>query len=101
MNTEQVLMIGVLLVTGIALYGLLMLRNLFRIVIALQILMKGVVIALVAAGSVSGNMQLGQSMAVTVIVADTVVAVIALALTVQVQRRFGTVDTKALSTLKR
>lgn len=101
MNTEQVLMIGVLLVTGIALYGLLMLRNLFRIVIALQILMKGVVIALVAAGSVSGNMQLGQSMAVTVIVADTVVAVIALALTVQVQRRFGTVDAKALSTLKR
>ena len=35
------------------------------------------------------------------IVADTIVAVVALALVVQVRRRFGTLDVQALSTLKR
>jgi NADH:ubiquinone oxidoreductase subunit K len=39
-------------------------------------------------------------MALTVIVADTVVAVIGLALAVQARRRFGTLDVKELSTLK-
>jgi NADH:ubiquinone oxidoreductase subunit K len=37
---------------------------------------------------------------VTVIVTETVVAVIALALSVQVRRRFGTLDARALSSLK-
>jgi NADH:ubiquinone oxidoreductase subunit K len=46
-------------------------------------------------------MNLGQSLAVTVIVADTVVAVIGLALAIQVKRRVGTLDVKALATLRR
>jgi NADH:ubiquinone oxidoreductase subunit K len=40
-------------------------------------------------------------MALTVIVADTIVAVVGLALAVQVRHRLGTLDIKALSTLKR
>jgi NADH:ubiquinone oxidoreductase subunit K len=80
---------------------LLALRNLIKIIVALQILIKGMVLALVAAGSISGNTNLGQSLAVTVIAADTVVAVVGLALAVQVQRRFGTLDLKELSSLKR
>jgi hypothetical protein len=36
-----------------------------------------------------------------VIVADTIIAVVALALAVQVRRRFGTLDIKSLSTLRR
>jgi len=43
---------------------------------------------------------LGQSIAATVIVADTVVAVVALALTVQVRRRAGTLDIAKISTLR-
>jgi len=44
---------------------------------------KGVLIALVLAGKMQGQVALGQSLALTVIVADTVVAVIGLALAVQ------------------
>jgi NADH:ubiquinone oxidoreductase subunit K len=40
-------------------------------------------------------------MALTVIVADTIVAVVGLALAVQVRRHFGTLDLKSLSMLKR
>jgi NADH-quinone oxidoreductase subunit K len=43
----------------------------------------------------------GASLALTVIVADTIVAVVGMALAVQVRRHFGTLDIKALSTLRR
>ncbi|MCZ7668927.1 MAG: hypothetical protein M5U34_17895 [Chloroflexi bacterium] len=53
------------------------------------------------AGKMSGQMMLGQSLAMTVIVADTIVAVIGLALAVQAKRYMGTLDVKAMSTLRR
>jgi len=48
-----------------------------------------VLLALVAAGTVSGKINLGQSLAVMVIVVDTVVAVIGLALALQVKAAHG------------
>lgn len=84
----------------IGLYGLLAVRNLFKLIITLQILVKAAVLALVVAGQVSGRATLGQSLAVTVIVADTVVAVIALALAIQVKQRLGTVDVGKLDSLQ-
>ena len=102
MSTELTIIVaGVLCLLGVALYGLLMVRNLFQIVIALQLLVKGALIALVLAGKISGQGNLGQSLAVTVIVADTIVAVIGLALAVQVKRHTGSLDIKNLSTLRR
>jgi NADH:ubiquinone oxidoreductase subunit K len=97
----NLLLIGVFGLLGVGLYGLLIVRNLIKLVIALQILAKAAALALVVAGQVSGHINLGQSMALTVIVADTIVAVVGLALAVQVRQRFGTLDVKELSTLKR
>jgi NADH-quinone oxidoreductase subunit K len=96
-----VLLIGVLGLLGVGLYGLLIVRNLIKLVIALQILAKAAALALVVAGKISGHINLGQSLALTVIVADTIVAVVGLALAVQVRQHFGTLDVKELSTLKR
>lgn len=101
MTTLNLLLIGVLGLLGVGLYGLLIVRNLIKLVIALQILAKAAALALVVAGQMSGHMNLGQSLALTVIVADTIVAVVGLALAVQVRQRFGTLDVKELSTLKR
>jgi NADH-quinone oxidoreductase subunit K len=89
--------LGLLLV---GLYGLMVLRNLFKLIVALQILVKGAILALVAAGHAGGQIQVGQSLAVTVIVVDTVVAVVALALAIQVKRRVGTLDVRELSSLR-
>ncbi len=86
---------------GIGFYGLLISRNLIKVVVALQIMVKGAMIALVVAGNMTDEVNLGQSLAMTVIVADTIVAVIGLALAVQVRRHFGTLDLKALTTLRR
>ncbi len=94
-------MILVVGLVGIGFYGLLITRNLIKVVVALQIMVKGTMVALVIAGSMNDKVNLGQSLALTVIVADTIVAVIGLALAVQVRRHFGTLDLKALTTLRR
>ena len=86
---------------GVALYAMLTARNLIKVIIALQILVKGAMLALVLAGRLRGEENLGQSLALTVIVADTIVAVVGLALAVQVRKLFGTLDIKSLTTLRR
>jgi NADH-quinone oxidoreductase subunit K len=94
---------GLALVLGllaVGFYAFLASRNLIKVVIGLQILVKGAVLGLVLAGSVNGQIQVAQSLAVTVIVADTVVAVIGMALAVQVRRRTGSMDVKRLSFLR-
>jgi NADH:ubiquinone oxidoreductase subunit K len=95
-----VLWLGAAALLLVGLYGLLVVRNLFQIIIAIQLLGKAVVLALVVAGRTSGQINLGQSLAATVIVADTIVAVIGLSLAIQVKRRVGTLDVKELATLK-
>lgn len=94
------ILFGVVALLGVGFYGLLVTRNLIKIVMVLQILIKAVILAFVLAGKLGGNFGLGQSAAATVIVADTIVAVVGLALAVQVRRRFGTVDVPKISTLR-
>ena len=96
----NIILFGVVALLGVGFYGLLITRNLIKIVMVLQILIKAVILALVLAGKLSGNLGLGQSTAATVIVADTIVAVVGLALAVQVRRRFGTLDVPKISTLR-
>jgi NADH-quinone oxidoreductase subunit K len=100
MNTTLALSI-ILGLVGIGLYALLIARNLIKVIVALQIMVKGAILAMIAAGQASGQPLVGESMALTVIVADTIVAVVGLAMAVQVRRRFGTLDIKALSILRR
>ena len=96
----NIILFGVVALLGVGFYGLLITRNLIKVVLVLQILIKAVILALILAGKMSGNLGLGQSTAATVIVADTIVAVVGLALGVQVRRRFGTLDVPKISTLR-
>ncbi|MBP1633651.1 MAG: NADH-ubiquinone oxidoreductase, chain family protein [Acidobacteria bacterium] len=86
---------------GIGLAGLLVTRNLIKVVVGMQVMVKGGMLAMVLAGHLCGQVQTGAALALTVIVADTIVSVVALAFAVQVRRRFGTLDLQALSTLRR
>jgi NADH-quinone oxidoreductase subunit K len=93
-------LISVFGLLGIGLYGLLVVRNLIKIVIVLQILVKAAVLGLIIAGNLSARINLSQSLAITVIVADTIVAVVGMAFAVQVRRRLGTLDVKMLASLR-
>ncbi len=100
-STPTILFIGVAGLMAIGLYGLLAVRNLIKAIVALQILIKGVVLGFVLAGRMAGNVTFGQSMAILIIVVDTIVAVVGLALAVQIRKHFGTLDVKAITTLRR
>ena len=96
-----IVILSILSLAGVGFYCLLATRNMIKIIIGLQLMIKGVAMAFILGGNLTGQISLGQTMALTVIVADTIVAVIGLALSVQVRHHLGTLDIKALSTLKR
>ncbi len=101
LTSFSIIPVAIIGLFGIGLYGLLIQRNLIKIVVALQILIKGAMIAMVFAGKANNNVALGGSMAMNVIVADTIVAVVALALATQVRKYAGTLDVKDISKLRR
>lgn len=90
----------IVILLGIGLYGLLVSRHLIKVIIGLQIMVKSAILALVIAGDAVGRIEMAQSMALTVIVVDTIVAVLALALAVQIKRRTGTLDSVDLARLR-
>ena len=100
-SLATIALIAIIELMAMGLYGLLVTRNLIKVVVAIQILAKGAMVALLLGGFLSGRIELAQSLTLTVIVADTIVSVVALALAVQVRRCFGTLDLAALTTLRR
>ena len=86
---------------GIGFYSLLVSRNLIKAIIALQVMIKGGALAIILAGNVTNRLDLAQSMALTVIVADTIVATLGIALALQAKQLFGDVDIKTLTKLRR
>ena len=100
LSVPLIILITIFCLAGTGLYCLLITRNLIKVVVALQLLVKGAVLAFILAGNLTGQMNTAQTLALTVIVADTIVAVIGLALAVQIRLKTGTLDVKSLSSLK-
>ena len=92
MSSLAMMFIGAWFLLIIGTYGLIVARTLLKIVVALQLMVKGAIVMLVVAGSLQGQLALGQSLAITVIAVDTLVAVIGLALVVQVKMQHSTLD---------
>ncbi|MBI5929220.1 MAG: NADH-quinone oxidoreductase subunit K [Chloroflexi bacterium] len=100
-SEAELAFIGVFVLFGVGLYGLLLTHHLIKLVVALQVIGKAVIIAFAVAGEMSQRVELSQSLIITIIVADTMVAVISLALVIQIKQRLGTLDVAALSSLRR
>lgn len=99
-STINLLIISVLFLFGLGLYALLTIRNLVRLILAIQVMVKGIIILIIVAGNIQDQMGTAQSMALTFIIADTIVAVLGMALAVQVKRVTGSLDTKEISKLR-
>lgn len=100
MSLLQLSFITIVFLLGVGLYGLLVSRHLIKVIIALQIVVKSALLAIVVAGDAVGRINLAQSIAMTVIVVDTIAAVLALALVVQIKRRTGSLDAAELGQLQ-
>lgn len=101
LTIPAIVLFAIFCLAGTGLYCLLVTRNLIKVIVALQLLVKGAVLAFILAGHITGKMNTAQTLALTVIVADTIVAVIGLALAVQFRLRTGSLDIKSLTSLKR
>jgi len=84
----------------IGLLCLLMQRNAIKQVIGLKIMLQGVTLGLVHAGHVLGDMRLAQTMVISALVVETVVIAIAVALIVNVFRRYPSGDIDRLDRLR-
>lgn len=92
MSTTLMVFVCAWLLLSSGFYGLMVARNLLKILVALQLMVKGAAVMLVVAGKLNGQLALGQSLAITLVVADTMAVVIGLALVVQVKARTGTLQ---------
>lgn len=101
LTIPAIVLFAIFCLAGTGLYCLLITRNLIKVIVALQLLVKGAVLAFILAGHITGKMNTAQTLALTVIVADTIVAVIGLALAVQIRLKTGSLDIKSLTSLKR
>lgn len=101
MNNLWVLNMGfAVLLLGVGLYCLLTMRNTVKLLIGIEVIAKGVTLALVAGGAARGNLMVAQSLAITVIVVDVAVIATALALVININRHTKSLDVRKLTRLK-
>lgn len=89
---------ALLFVAGV--YCMMVSRNMLRLIIGMELISKGCLLAVAACGKALGNMALAQSIAVTMIVVEVVVVAVGLALVVRAYARTGTVDIWKFNRLK-
>ena len=101
MNNLWILNMGfVALLLGVGLYCLLTMRNTVKLLIGIEVIAKGVTLALVAGGAARGNLMVAQSLAITVIVVDVAVIATALALVININRHTKSLDVRKLTRRK-
>ena len=89
-----------ILLAAAALYCLLVSRNLIRVLIGMELLIKAVTLLLAAAGYASGRTALAQAFIITAIVVEVVVLVVAAGIVVNAYRHNRTLDVRTLRELK-
>lgn len=89
-----------ILVLAVGLYSIIVTRNLIRILISVEILVKAVTLLLIGVGYITGNMAVAQSYAVTIIIIEVVLLVIATGIVLGAYRHNDTLNTDKLNNLK-
>ena len=99
-NQVFLLMSCGLLVMMLGVYMLILYRNLLRLIIAVEVIAKGVTLIFLAAGIYRQDIGFIQSLLVTFIIVETVLAAIMLALAVRAHKIYGSLDIRNLSKLR-
>jgi multisubunit Na+/H+ antiporter MnhC subunit len=101
MNNEIFLLFGCgLFLMMVGVYMLVLYHNLLRLIIGIEIIAKGITLLILAAGIYRQDIGYIQSLLVTFIIVETVLAAVMLALAVSVHRIYGSLDIRHLSKLR-
>ena len=93
-------LIGASLLIAIGVYGIVVTRNLMRIILSVEILTKAVTLVMIGAGYETGQMGVAQSFVITIIVVEVMLLVIATGILFGVYRNNGSLMTDQLNNLK-
>jgi multisubunit Na+/H+ antiporter MnhC subunit len=101
MNDEILLLLGCgLLLMMLGVYVLILYRNLLRLIIGVEMVAKGVTLIFLSAGIYRQDINFIQSLIVTFIIVETVLAAVMLSLVVRAHKIYGSLDIRHLSKLR-
>jgi multisubunit Na+/H+ antiporter MnhC subunit len=86
----------VVLLYVIGFYYLITTRSLIRILIALEVLTKGVTLTLIYVGKLTGQMATAQSMVITLIIIEVVVLAVAAGIIIGIFNHTDTLDVREI-----
>ncbi len=92
--------IGVILLSVIGIYCIIVSYNLIRVLIGIELLIKAVTLLIVAVGYVSGHTALAQSLIITLIVVEVVFITVAVGVVIGIQRHHDSLDVRKIRQLK-
>jgi multisubunit Na+/H+ antiporter MnhC subunit len=84
----------------VGIYCLLTMRNLIKLFIGIEVISKGITLALITSGLLRSNMALAQALTITFIVVEVSTVATALAIIINVYRHTGSMDIRQLTKLK-
>ena len=99
-NTWLLYMAFAAVLVFLGVYCLLTQRNLIKLFIGVEIISKGISLALVATGYVKNSIFTAQALAVTFIVVEVCVVATALAIIINIYRHTKSLDIRKLAKLK-
>lgn len=92
----SIIFLTVVLLFIIGFYYLITTKNLIRILIALEVLTKGVTLLLIYVGKVTGQMATVQSMVITLIIIEVVILAVAAGIIINIFNRIDSVDIRKI-----
>lgn len=84
----------------VGLYCLFTMKNLIKLLIGVELLSKGIMLALIATGYEKGNLMTSQSLVISFIVVEVSVLATALAIIINIFRHTKSLDIRILTKLK-
>jgi len=92
--------VGIVLLFAAGLYCLLATYNLVRAVIGIELMIKAVTLFIILAGFVTGRTGLAQAFAITLIVIEVVIMVVAMGVIINVYKHTNTLDVRNIRNMK-
>ena len=81
-------------------YCLLVTRSMIRAIIGIELLIKAVTLLIIVAGNITGRVALAQSLVITIIVIEVVIAATAAGIALCVFKHTDSLDVRSLRNLK-
>ncbi len=90
----------VAILVGLGIYCLLTMKNLIKLFIGIEVIAKGITLALIATGFGKNNILIAQSLAISFIVVEVSVVATALAIIINIYRHTKSLDIRKLTKLR-